>query len=91
MAYINTWEQRGIDKGRAQGLQQGLERGLEQGLTAGRAQGEASLLERLLTRRFGPLPDEARSRLTSATPEQLQAWSDRILDAESLSEVFEGH
>lgn len=79
MRYINTWEQRGIDKG----LQQGIEKG--------RSLGEAALLERLLTKRFGPLAPETIARLTSATPDQLQLWGDRVLDATSLDEVFGGH
>ena len=83
MRYINTWEQRGIDKG----MQQGMERGLEKGL----ALGQAALLERQLTRRFGPLTAEASSRLVAATPEQLRDWGDRVLDAASLDEVFGGH
>ena len=79
MAYVTTWEQRGIEKGREQGLEQG------------RALGQAALLERQLSRRFGTLSEEARSLLASATPEQLQTWGDRVLDAGSLGEVFSPH
>lgn len=79
MAYVTTWEQRGIEKGREQGLEQG------------RALGQAALLERQLSRRFGTLSEEARSLLASATPEQLQTWGDRVLDAGSLAEVFSPH
>ena len=75
MAYVNTWEERGIQKG------------MKKGITLG----EATLLERQLTRRFGPLPGEVRDRLASATSEQLQTWGDRVLEATSLTEVFSGH
>ena len=45
----------------------------------------------LLTRRFGPLPEWVAHRLSTGTGEQLDAWSDRVLDAANLAEVFGGH
>jgi hypothetical protein len=87
MAYVTTWEQRGIEKG----IQAGIEKGMEKGLEQGQLLGQAALLERQLTRRFGPLPDELRSRLAAGSREQLQTWGDRVLDATTLAEVFSGH
>jgi hypothetical protein len=54
----------------------------------GRAEGAARLLVRLLTRRFGAVPDGVRTRIDAAPVEQLEAWSDRILDATTLDDVF---
>jgi hypothetical protein len=54
-------------------------------------QGEAQVLRRLLTRRFGPLPEWAEERLTHAELPQLETWADRVLDAKTLEEVFEQH
>jgi hypothetical protein len=54
-------------------------------------EGEASVLTRLLNKRFGPLSIDASQRLQSATPEQLDAWTDRILDAPTLAAVFAEH
>ena len=48
-------------------------------------------LTRLLPRRFGPLPEWVAHRLSAGTVEQLDAWSDRVLDAANLAEVFGGH
>ncbi len=48
------------------------------------AKGKADDLQRLLTRRFGPLPDWARARLASAEIPQLDVWLDGLLDAPSL-------
>ena len=45
----------------------------------------------LLTRRFGPLPEWVAHRLSAGTGEQLDAWSDCVLDAANLAEVFGGH
>jgi hypothetical protein len=55
----------------------------------GRAEEAARLLLQLLTRRFGPVPDGARERIDAASKEQLERWFERVLDAESLDEVFE--
>jgi len=67
----------------------GLERGLEKGREEGRRQEAVSMLTRFLTKRFGPLDEVTQERLQRASVEQLEAWSDRVLDVETLSEVFE--
>jgi hypothetical protein len=54
----------------------------------GIVQGEALLLQRQLARRFGPLPSAVVAQLGSATAEQLERWSDRVLDAATLDEVL---
>jgi hypothetical protein len=63
-----------------------------QGLAEGRAEGElhgrAALLQRLLTRRFGPLPAEATDRLSAATIDELDAIGERLLSAQSLDEAL---
>lgn len=72
---VQSWTQ--------QWLQQGLQQGMEQGRLA-----EANLLERLLTKRFGALPQVVHTRLQAASVEQIEAWTERILDAASLDAVF---
>lgn len=64
------------------------EEGIEQGREQGMAQGQLKLLKRLLTRRFGDLPGRSLALLEKAGPDELERWSDRVLDAESLEEVF---
>jgi flagellar biosynthesis/type III secretory pathway protein FliH len=94
----------GIKKGMKQGLEQGLEKGiekgiqkgrtlgrkegLEQGLAQGRREGAVVLLERLLEQRFGSLPQTVHKRLAKASLEQLEAWSDALVTAQSLRQVF---
>ncbi|MBS0511508.1 MAG: DUF4351 domain-containing protein [Proteobacteria bacterium] len=51
----------------------------------------ARLLVRQLNRRFGPLPAAITDRLARASVEQLDLWAERILDADSLDEVFVGN
>lgn len=72
MQYVTSVERIGIKKGLQQGLQQG----------------EARMLRRLLIQRFGELPTWTEVKLREAALEQLEAWSERVLDAGSLEEVF---
>jgi hypothetical protein len=62
---------------------------IEQGLEKGRTEGAAATLERLISRRFKVAVDEAtRTRLANASAEELALWTDRILSAQSLEELF---
>lgn len=54
----------------------------------GQKQGEALVLQRLLSRRFDPLPPEVLARIASASEEDINQWVDRILDADCLEDVF---
>ncbi|WP_285259541.1 DUF4351 domain-containing protein [Halopseudomonas bauzanensis] len=70
-------------------LNEGLEKGMQQGMQKGRQEGEASVLARLLTRRFGPLDAAILQRLQQADLVELERWTDNILDARTLDEVFD--
>ena len=74
----------------AEGRQEGRQEGKQEGRQEGQQEGEARLLRRLLTLRFGPLPDWAEQQLSQATTEQLEAWAVRVLDANSLESVLRG-
>ena len=74
----------------SEGRQEGIEEGIEKGMEKDRVEGEATLLLRLLERRFGPLPAAIRQRVAAADAETLLAWGERVLDADSLDEVW-GH
>ncbi|KQV91249.1 hypothetical protein ASD15_04190 [Massilia sp. Root351] len=65
-----------------------MEKGLEKGLQQGRKEGAAALLERQLSRRFGPLLPTVRTRLAEASAEQVAAWSDALPESQSLQQVF---
>lgn len=92
MKYVTSVErlaiERGLQKGMEQGLEIGIEKGIEQGIEQGRVQGTASVLLRLLNRRFGPLSPDITRRLSQSTPEQLEIWAERVLDARAIDEVF---
>jgi hypothetical protein len=72
----------------AEKFDQWAEEYMRQGMEKGVGQGEALLLQRLLARRFGPLPTAVIARIAAATVEEIETWGDRVLDANSLDEVF---
>ena len=55
----------------------------------GYARGVGKVLIIWLDRRFGPLPDSVRQRVTSASIDQLEQWIDRFEVARQLSDVFD--
>jgi hypothetical protein len=61
---------------------------LEQGVKKGIRQGEAQVLLRQLALRFGNLPQGTGEQVESADADTLLRWSERILTAETLDEVF---
>ena len=80
MPYITSIERMGIEKGIQQGWQQGLQEGFQQG--------EVFVLTHILTRRFGPLPGWATERLAQASREELEQWTERVLEAQRLEDIF---
>ena len=54
----------------------------------GRAEGKAEMLFRQLRRRFHTVPSELETRVRKANDAQLDEWSDRFVDAKSLTDVF---
>ena len=54
----------------------------------GRAEGRAETLLRQIARRFGAPPDTVAARIRSAHMDDLDRWTDRILDAKTLDDVF---
>ncbi|WP_162246570.1 MULTISPECIES: DUF4351 domain-containing protein [unclassified Duganella] len=78
----------GLSHGHQQGLANGRAEGLEQGLAQGVLDGQRQIVERLLTVRFGQLPDGAIKRIRSSSLGDLEQWTRNLCDAPSLSEVF---
>jgi len=60
----------------------------EEGRQDGRREGKADLLIRQLGLRFGPLDEQIRARVLSGDSERLLQWSERILTARTLQDVF---
>jgi hypothetical protein len=89
---MQTFIDRYIEQGRQQGIEQGIARGRQEGWQEGRQEGrqegEAAILLRQIDRKFGPPSELVRKRISSADPETLLRWSDRILTADSLDAVL---
>jgi len=60
---------------------------MEQGMQQGEVHGRAALIARQLTLRFGPLSAPVQERIQRASIAELDAMGERLLTAQSLSEV----
>jgi predicted transposase YdaD len=79
--YREEWLHEGLTKGKIEGREEGLQRGL--------LEGEQRTLIRLLSRRFGPLPESAKAKISEASLESVEAMTDAVLEAPSLQAVLE--
>jgi len=76
------------DRLRAEGRAEGEAKGKAEGEAKGKAEGKAELLLKLLTLRFGELPQAARARLAAADEQALMRFTERVLNASSIDEVL---
>jgi predicted transposase/invertase (TIGR01784 family) len=65
------------------------DKGKAEGFAEGTAVGEATILTRLLEKRFGAIPVSVRQRIFSADVGCIEAWVERLLDAPNLQSVFD--
>jgi predicted transposase/invertase (TIGR01784 family) len=61
--------------------QKGIEKGIEKG--------QQSVIRRLLEKKFGPLPESIVARLDAAPAAELEQYAERLLNAQTLTDVFE--
>jgi predicted transposase/invertase (TIGR01784 family) len=80
--------ERGIQQGLQQGIQQGMQQGIQQGMQQGMQQGEIALLTQQLQYRFGKLPAVYADRIAQADTQMLLQWGKKVLEAETLEDVF---
>ena len=64
-------------------------RGRADGELNGELKGELRLLRRQIEKRFGAIPANAEERLSSGSAAELEALSDRLLEAKSLEELLQ--
>ncbi|NJL06628.1 MAG: DUF4351 domain-containing protein, partial [Chloroflexaceae bacterium] len=79
MEYITSFEQRGLRKG----LQQGIEQGMQQGMQ----QGQGSVTLRLLTRKFGALPEDVTAQIRALDSEQMLDLAESLLDFTTFTDL----
>ncbi|MEO6597722.1 MAG: DUF4351 domain-containing protein, partial [Planctomycetota bacterium] len=85
--FVSTYEKI-TSESEARGRRRGKAEGKAEGKTQGKAEGRAEILLLQLSKRFGAVPLGLRTRVAAATSRQLDRWAERLLDAESLDDVF---
>ena len=58
-----------------------IEEGRQKGRQEGRQEGRATVILRLIERKFGPPSESVRRQIAAADPETVLAWSERIISA----------
>lgn len=66
-----------------------IERNVQQGRAEGKAEGKVEMLLGLLRRKFGSLSPEIDERVRAASSDQLDEWSECLLGARELADVFD--
>ena len=77
-----------LGKVHAQGEAKGRAEGEAKGRAEGRAEGKVETVRKLLTLKFGQLPEAASLRLDAAKEPDLDRWLERVLTADSLDAVL---
>lgn len=82
MTIAEQWKQEGRLEGKKEGHREGKREG--------QMEGRSAILRRLLAKRFGQdiFDIHLQERLRNATPDQLDHWAERILDARTVDEIF---
>ena len=86
---LETTLERLMKNAEAEGVLRGKLEGELEGKLEGKLEGEIIALQRLLTKRFGPLPVDVVARIKSASSEQIESWLDAVLDHPTLDAVFQ--
>ncbi|MEM6732583.1 MAG: DUF4351 domain-containing protein, partial [Myxococcota bacterium] len=73
---------------REEGRLEGHERGRTEGVERGRTDERRAILARQLRAKFGELSEDSTQRIEAAEPDELEAWLERVLVAQSADEVF---
>lgn len=69
-------------------FKRGIETGKQNGIAIGRKQQAIKILSDLITKRFGPVPDTAKTRLEKLSVPELEILIDRLFGISSLEELF---
>jgi len=80
-------EEKGIEKGRKEGLVKGIEKGREEGLEQGRIEEKRSLVERLLVKKFGLIPQDILEQIPKMNGVTLDLISIEIFDMQQIEDL----
>ncbi len=65
-----------------------MQKGMQEGIQEGMQKGEVTILLRQMTKKFGTLSPDYCKRIESADEKTLLEWSDNILSAIKIEDVF---
>jgi Putative transposase, YhgA-like/Domain of unknown function (DUF4351) len=85
---VAKWEKGLERKGHKEGLRVGKLEGKREGKQEGKRESLQTALSKMLVKRFGPLDADTQQRVDQAELKQLENWIMRVLDAATLSDVF---
>ena len=88
-ALMSTVAEAWVQEAKAQGRVEGKAEGRVEGKAEGRVEGKAETLLRLVQRRFAVVPESARARVAVGSAAEIDAWLDALLDAQSVTEIFD--
>ena len=74
-------------EGKEEGIKQGIEKGIEKGIQQGERRKSLNYAIKLLTKKFGKLPEEYKEKLNNADIEILDLIIEEIFSLESLDNV----
>ena len=80
--------QEGRIEGEAKGEARGIAKGEARGIAKGEAKGRRDTLTKLLTLKFGGISEQDRARIESASAEDLDRYTERVLTADTIAAVF---
>jgi predicted transposase YdaD len=92
LAKVASKQRRGImsiaDELLAEGRSLGRTEGWTEGRTDGLSEGRAGILTHMLRHRFGDIPPSIHRRIERATEPRIKEWSIRVLEAQTIEDVF---
>ncbi len=82
---MQTWPEQWNAEGREEGFRLGLQEGIELGRQIA---GGVAILRRMMERKFGGVSERVEKHFSTASADQLLVWADRLLDAETVDDIF---
>ncbi|PZU91256.1 MAG: hypothetical protein DCE90_19830, partial [Pseudanabaena sp.] len=80
-------EQRGEERGEQRGLKLGEQRGLKLGEERGLVKGQATMLLRMLSRKFGQITPSLRGKVNKLSVKQLENLAEALFDLETIADL----
>ncbi|NSJ91082.1 DUF4351 domain-containing protein [Coprococcus sp. MSK.21.13] len=74
-------------EGKEEGIKQGIEKGIEKGIQQGERRKSLNYAIKLLTKKFGKLPEELKTKISNLDTVTLEVIIGDILDYKSLEDV----